>query len=117
MRKALIVLALVSTMLVGTTAAFAAIATDLSVRYNATTERFHGKVGSSDSDCEAGRTVKVFKKTANGPVLQGKTMSTGTGAWRVTVMHASGHYFARTPQHQGMHGVCEAARSKTVDVM
>jgi len=117
MRKVLIVLALAATMLVGAQAAFAAIATDLSVRYNPTTERFHGKVSSGDSDCVAGRTVKVFKKTASGPVLQGSATSTGTGTWRVEVMHASGHYFAVAPRHQGMHGLCAAARSDTVDVM
>ena len=117
MRKVLIVLALAATMLVGAQAAFAAIATDLSIRYNATTERFHGQVTASDSDCVGGRTVKVYKKKASGPVLQGATTASGTGAWRVTVMHASGHYFAVAPKYQGMHGVCESARSDTVDVM
>jgi hypothetical protein len=117
MRRALIVVVLAMTTLVGAQAAFAAIARDVSIRYDATTERFHGRITSSDTDCESGRVVKVYKKTASGPVLQGKATSKASGRWALEVMHAHGKYFAATPTYKGMHGTCDHARSVIVDVM
>jgi hypothetical protein len=117
MRRMLIVLTVLTTMVVGTQVASAAVTTHLSIRWNATTERFHGKVSASDAECIAGRTVKVFKKTANGPVLQGKTKSTSTGSWHVTVMHAGGNYFAHTRAYDAMGTKCTKARSDVVHVM
>ncbi len=117
MRRMLIVLAVATMTLGGAQAAFAAVASEISIHYNATTEHFHGKVTSGDAECQAGRTVKLFKVTAAGPTLQGKTTTNADGVWKVEVMDAHGHYFARTPNEKIMHTTCNRAKSRTTDVM
>ena len=97
--------------------AFAAVRSDISARYNVNTEKFHGTVSSADAECQAGRTVKLFKETPSGRTLEGKTMSNANGGWRLEVMHAGGRYFAVTPDEKIMHTTCGKARSDTVDVM
>jgi hypothetical protein len=104
-------------LLAGMQPAFAAVRSDISARYNVNTEKFHGTVTSADAECQAGRTVKVFKETPSGRTLEGKTMSNANGGWRVEVMHAGGHYFAVTPEEKIMHTTCGKATSDTVDVM
>ena len=98
-------------------AAWAAVPSTISIGYNHTSETFHGKVGSSNTECVAHRTVKVFKQTPNGPQLQGRTMSDDHGAWKIEVMHASGHYFAVAAMQTVMGTACAKAKSRTVDVM
>jgi hypothetical protein len=97
--------------------AFAAVSSDISAAYNQGTEMFSGKVTSPDAECQAGRTVKLFKQTPAGRTLEGKIMTNANGGWKVDVMHAGGHYFAVTPQEEIMHTTCRKARSETVDVM
>lgn len=116
-RAALVLIAGAIMAAMGSTAAFAAVPSTVSVGYNHTTERFHGVVGSSDAECQAGRTVKVFKQGTNGPELQGRVMSGADGHWKIEVMHASGHYFAKIPAQKVMHTHCGGAKSRTVDVM
>src|SRR5213596_1208058 len=116
-RRVLVLLAATIMALVGMQAAFAAVSSSISIAYNHTTERFHGNVTSSNHECQAGRTVRLFKQTTNGPSLEGKTLSKSDGTWRIEVMHAHGHYYAVTPQQQIMHTTCGRAKSKTVDVM
>jgi tellurite resistance-related uncharacterized protein len=115
-RKIIIAVVAATIMLVGATAAFAATS-HISAKYNATSEAFHGKVTSGNDECLAGRTVKVFKKTSSGKVLQGKTMTNATGGWKLSVMHAHGKYIAYTPAYEAMHTTCDAATSAVVDVM
>src|SRR5262245_34914133 len=117
MRRWVIMVTVVATIGLGAGAASAAVGSTVSIRYNTTTERFHGAVSSSNGECEAGRLVKVFKKTADGRALQGKARTSAKGAWRLTVMHAHGHYFAVAPKAKAMHTTCARDRSKTVDVM
>ena len=116
-RRALIGLAAAIMALAGPIAASAAVPSTISVAYNHQTEFFHGAVRSGNAECKAGRTVRVFKQTASGPQLEGKSLSTSTGGWRIEVMHAHGHYFAVTPKQKVMHTHCDRAKSKTVDVM
>jgi hypothetical protein len=97
--------------------ASAAVPSRITVGYNHNTERFHGLVRSSDAECQAGRIVRVFKKTAGGRVLQGKTMTNAQGNWKVEVMHAHGRYVAVTPKQKVMHTTCGKAKSRVVDVM
>ena len=92
---ALLVAAVVG--LLGAQAASAAVASTITIKWNPTTERFHGKVTSSNAECEVDRLVKLFKVTADGPVLQGKTHTGSTGGWHIELMHAHGHYSAKTP--------------------
>jgi len=103
--------------LVGASQASAAVASKVSITWNATAERFHGKVTSSNAECVPDRTVKLFKVTADGPVLQGKTHTGAEGRWHIELMHAHGHYFARTPMQTVMGVVCGGDRSSTIDVM
>jgi len=117
MRRVLTALAVATMTLVGAQAAFAAAASDISVGYNTTTESFHGRVTSDNAECKAGRTVKLFKVTADGPRLQGRTTTNRRGHWKVEVMHAHGHYFAKTPTERVMHTRCDGAKSRTIDVM
>jgi type 1 fimbria pilin len=97
--------------------ASAAASSSISIGYNANTMRFHGRVTSPNSECDAGRAVKVFKDTASGRVLEGRTTTKSDGTWRVDVMHAHGHYFAVTPKQKIMTVTCDRARSRTIDVM
>jgi hypothetical protein len=118
MRRTVLAVVLTATMgMFGTQVASAAATSHITIRWNATTERFHGKVTSTNEECIAGRTVKLFKKTADGPVLQGKTQTNANGGWRIELMHAHGHYFARTPTQKVMHVTCGGDRSPTIDVM
>ena len=109
--------ATVALMLAMAAPASAAVASSITIHWNATTEHFHGHVSSANAECIAGRTVKVFKKTSNGPQLVGKTTSKKAGGWRLSVMAHSGHYFAVTPAQTIMSVDCGKARSATVDVM
>jgi len=116
-RKALTITAAAVMALGLAQTASAAVKSHVSIRWNQKTERFHGKVTASNAECVAGRTVKLFKKTANGRSLEGRVLSNSKGRWRIEVMHAHGHYFAVTPKHKVMHTECGRARSKTIDVM
>ena len=116
-RRAMILVASAAMALAGMQAAFAVVSSDISIAYNHDTEKFHGRVTSADAECQAGRTVRLFKKTATGRELQGKTLSREKGGWRIEVMHPHGHYFAVTPDQKIMHTMCGRARSRTIDVM
>jgi hypothetical protein len=116
-RKLLAVLVAGAIGVLGAQTASAAVASQISIRWNPTAERFHGRVTSGNAGCVAHRTVKLFKVTANGPVLQGKTQTSDNGVWRIAAMHAHGHYFARTPRQQIMGVTCLGDRSPTIDVM
>ncbi|HLB39529.1 MAG TPA: hypothetical protein VJM84_03680 [Actinomycetota bacterium] len=117
MRRVLIALAVATMVMVSAQVAFAAVSSDVSIRYNSSGETFHGMVTSSNDECAVGRPVKLFKKTSSGAVLQGKTKTNANGVWRVPVMHAHGKYFATAPEYMGMHKLCAASRSRTIDVM
>jgi hypothetical protein len=118
MRRTVVVVVVGAIMvLAGMQPAFAAVSSDISAAYNVDTEMFYGKVTSPNAECQAGRTVKLFKQTAAGRTLEGKTMSNANGGWKVEVMHAGGNYFAVTPEVKIMHNTCTKARSETVDVM
>jgi len=101
----------------GAQTAFAAVASRITIGWNPATERFHGKVTSPNAECIVDRTVKLFKVTADGRALQGKTHTNANGRWRVELMHAHGHYFARTPKQKVMGVTCAGDRSPTIDVM
>jgi len=116
-RTALTVLIAVVIGSLGAQAAFAAVASTITIGWNPTTERFHGKVTSPNAECIADRTVKLFKVTAAGPALQGRTHTNANGGWRVELMHAHGHYFARTPMQMVMGVTCAGDRSPTIAVM
>ena len=115
-RRIIIAVLAATIMSIGATAALAATS-QISARYNATSEAFHGKVSSGNDECLAGRTVKVFRKTSSGKVLQGKTTTNATGGWKLAIMHAHGKYIAYTPAYEAMHATCDAATSAVVDVM
>ena len=116
-RTALVLIAGAIMALTGPAAAFAAVPSTVSIGFNHTTEFFHGVVHSSDAECQAGRTVKVYQEGANGPELQGRVTSDANGHWKIEVMHASGGYFAKVPAEKVMHTHCGGAKSRTVDVM
>jgi hypothetical protein len=119
MRRRVLAVVLAATLgILGAGSASATAVSHISIRWNATTERFHGKVTSTDAECVAGRTVKLFKVTANGPVLRGKTHTGVNGGWRIEVMHPPhGHFYAKTPTEKIMHTLCGGDRSPTIDVM
>jgi len=116
-KRALVLIAGTVIALASVGVAFAAVPSTVSLGYNHDTEFFHGAVRSADAECQAGRTVKVYQETANGPALQGRVMTDADGNWRIEVMHASGHYFAVAPAQKVMHTNCGRAKSRTVDVM
>jgi hypothetical protein len=97
--------------------AFAAVSSQISIAYNHDTGRFHGKVTSSDPECQAGRTVRLFKRTADGRRLKGRTLTNHDGRWRIAAPSAHGHFFAVTPEELIMDTMCGGDRSRTIDVM
>ena len=103
--------------LAGAVPAQAAVASHVSIRWNAMHDDFHGVVSSGNNECVAHRTVKVFKKTMTGATLVGKTSSKTDGHWKVDLMAHSGTYFAKVPAQTIMATHCAKARSTTVDVM
>ena len=103
--------------LVGAQVALAAVASTISIGYNTHSQSFHGKVSSSNAECQAGRKVRVFKRTSNGPSLQGRAMTDANGAWKIEVMHPSGHYYAVAPMEKVMSTECGRAVSHTIDEM
>jgi len=116
-KRALVLVAGTIIAFASMTSAFAAVTSTISIGYNHDTEFFHGVVGSSNTECQAGRVVKVYQETSNGPSLQGRVMSNADGSWKVEVMHAGGHYFALVPAEKVMHTHCGRAKSRSVDVM
>ncbi len=118
MRRSIIAMLTVGVVaLGGAQAASAAVPTHVSIAFNHATEKFHGRATSSSGECKAHRTVRLFKQTTSGPSLQGRTTTTTGGVWRIEVMHAHGHYFAKIPAATVMGVHCGGARSGTVDVM
>ena len=117
-RRGSVVMALVAVVTVfGGSAALAAVPSNVSIKFNPDTEHFRGKVSSSDAECVAGRTVKLYEKTADGRTLQGKATSKANGSWDIELMHAEGHYIAVAPKYKAMHTTCGQAISSVVDVM
>ena len=116
MRRVGVLLAAAAISLAGVPTAFAAVESNISIRYNEDTGRFHGKVTSPDPECEHSRTVRLFKKTADGRVLKGTTFSGAEGGWRIKLANAHGSFFALTPNELIMDTSCGKARSKTIDV-
>ena len=116
-RNALVVFAVATLMLTGSNAAVAAVSSSISVKYNQTTEFFHGAVRSSNAECEAGRIVKLYKLTSSGRSLQGRDRTNKRGVWRVEVMNPHGKYVAAAHKMSAMHVTCARARSRTLDVM
>jgi hypothetical protein len=117
LRRGAVVLLTGAMALVGSGAAQAAVTSHISAAWDASAEKFHGKVTSSNSECVGHRTVKVFKKTSSGNRLVGKMTSGGHGAWHIEVMNAHGKYFAKIPTQKEMGVTCGGARSNVVDVM
>jgi hypothetical protein len=116
-RHVLAVIVAATVSLVGAKVALAAVASTISIGYNAQTENFHGKVHSPNAECQAGRTVRLYKRTANGPSLQGRGRSGPHGAWKIQVMHPSGHYYAVVPKAKVMNIECGRAASHTITQM
>ncbi len=117
-RRGITVIAMSAVLtLFGGSAALAAVPSTISIGFNQETEHFHGKVRSSDDECSAGRTVKLFEKTADGRTLQGKATTNANGKWDIELMQAEGFYFAVTPKQKAMHAKCGRAVSRMVDVM
>ncbi len=117
MRRAFLAVAVSAVMLLTASAAFAVQST-VTIRYNTATENFHGRVRSSNEECTANRVVRVFRKTANGPSLQGRVRTNANGRWRFHAMDAQGRYFAVAPRYDAMgDAVCQKDRTPTIDVM
>ena len=119
LRRGVVAMTMFTTMfaLLGTGAAQAAVTTHVSAAYSASGGNFHGKVRSGNAECVPHRTVKLFKRTSSGRVLEGKTTSKTHGGWSVDAMHAHGKYFAVVPAATVMGVSCGRAKSSIVDVM
>ena len=74
------------------------------------------------SDCApvAGALIEVWLTGADGRYTDDRratVLSDADGHWKIEVMHASGHYFAKVPAEKVMHTHCGGAKSRSVDVM
>lgn len=113
----LLVLALVVGLLTAGIAQAGMEDSEVSIRYDSDTEKFKGRVSSDERECRAGRTVKIYKRTADGRSLQGKDKANSRGHYQVEVMHADGRYFAVARKYEGMNNlVCEKGVSETITV-
>ena len=119
LRRGAVVLTMLATMIgtVGIGAAQAAVTTHITAGYSVSTENFHGKVSSGNAECVPHRTVRLYKKTASGRILEGKTASGANGGWKIQVMNAHGKYVAVVPAQTEMGILCGGATSTVVDVM
>ncbi len=80
---------------------------------------FKGRVTSSNSACEAGRKVVLYRKSG---LKLGTATTASDGRWKLTVSGSAGislgHFYAKARQRsEGTAGtiyVCKAARSKTI---
>jgi hypothetical protein len=116
MRRLVPALVVVSLMLFASPAAFA-VGGSVTASFNHDTENLHGKVRSSETECSANRTVKVFLVTSDGRELQGKAHANDNGKWKLHLMDAHGTYVAVAPTYEAMHATCDRLTSDTVDVM
>jgi hypothetical protein len=107
----------VALTMAGAAPAHAAVTSHVTIRWNATNDYFHGTVTAGNQECVAHRTVKVFRKTASGRALVGKTAARKTGHWKLSMMAHTGKYFAKVPAQTVMSTTCADARSHIVDVM
>jgi hypothetical protein len=115
--KVALVVGLATIALLNFSGARAGMASRVSIAYQSNAEDFTGRVRSGERECRVRRTVKVFRKTANGRSLQGKDKTNSRGRYRVHVMAADGRYFAVATRHEGMNNlVCERDRSQTIRV-
>lgn len=104
-------------LLVGANTAYAASASSVTIAYNTATMHFHGRVSSANAECVAHRTVRVYKVTPGGPVLQGTDTAGTRGGWTVDLMHAHGDYYAVAIRQMVMTSLCLRSRSATLPVM
>ena len=116
MRKVVLAVATVAALLLSMQAAWA-VGGSVTAKFNHDTENLHGKVRSSEAECSANRTVKVFLITSDGRELQGKTHANDEGTWKLHLMDAHGTYVAIAPQYEAMHATCDRLASGNVDVM
>ncbi len=78
---------------------------------------FVGKVSSDTGECEVARTVKIFKRTADGKSLVGKDKTDSDGRYDVDLMTAEGRHFARAGRTEPMaDAVCVTGRSPTIRI-
>ena len=115
------VVTLIATSTLGLTGAHAThtvkIASHISISGKGLT--FSGKVTASNSACDAGRKVTLYR--TNGNVL-GSTTTGSSGHWKITASGSAGitmgHFFAKVKQrNEGTAGtiyVCKAAVSPTI---
>ncbi len=77
---------------------------------------FHGKVKSEKPKCLELRKVKVFKKTNQGNVKQGKDLTNAEGKWVVPVAMAKGNYFAKVTERTQGNTTCLKGKSEIIHV-
>jgi hypothetical protein len=82
---------------------------------------FHGKVLAKNENCVEDRMVKMFRETGAGRKLLGKSHTSNSGKWKISVDPLkSGAYSAAAKRvEQGTAGtiyVCTRARSETITV-
>lgn len=95
-----------------------AVESSITARYDQEVQHFKGRVSSPNDECVANRKVKLFKKTASGPQLQGVDRAGEAGRWDIELMSAHGKYFAVAVAYETMDGkLCARAKSRVVDVM
>ena len=116
MRRAMLAVAVAALFLLPVQAAWA-VGGSLTARFNPDTENFHGRVRSSNDECSAGRSVKIFLITSGGRELQGRTHADEAGGWRLHLMDAHGSYVAVASRYEAMHATCDRLTSDAVDVM
>lgn len=97
------------------------VPSDLSIRWNDQTTKFHGKIRSDVPECRSGRLVRVYKKRPGPDKKVGSDLTNTNGRWVVDKRHANGRYYAKVRGtdiggYYGQADKCGATRSRTIEV-
>jgi hypothetical protein len=87
----------------------------LTLRYSERTDKFSGKLGSSEEECRSGRVV-LFKVKPGKDKRIGSDLASASGTWLERSKNASGKYYVTSVRHDLTGGYCPAVKSKTLRV-
>ena len=93
---------------------------EVTIRYNADKEQFHGRVSSERPSCERNRVVVVFRDTPGEDVEVGRDRTNENGFWKVEATNPQGDFYARARRRVRGTGdhvhICRRDTSPTITV-
>jgi hypothetical protein len=87
----------------------------LTIRYNEKTDKFSGKLTSSEDECEAGKVTVHKRKPGKDPRI-GSDRTNADGAWSEKEKNADGRFYAKVGSSDVAGGSCPDVKSRTMKV-